>query len=219
MCMSYLQVAHDVAILDRHFNSLHIDIADGHFCKSVLLSLEYVKEIKRVTTLPLEVHLMVENPNDYIEELVNAGVDTIIVHVETIGRDAFRTINRIHAAGANVGIALCPETPLDHIFPFLRYVNMVSVLNVDIGFAGQPLIPEMLARTKCLSEIKKSQHYHFVIQSDGGVTDATYFTLANAGTECFVLGRNALFGKSPDLEDSCEIMKRSFAKEIGGITK
>ena len=219
MCMSFLQIAHDVEILNRHFQSLHVDISDGHFCKSILLSPNYVKDIKQITTLPIEVHLMVENPNDYIDDLVDAGANTIIVHVESINRDAFRTINRIRSRGVKVGIALCPETPLSYIMPLLRYVDIVSILNVDIGFAGQPLIAEMLDRTKMLAEIKKHRQYNFVIQSDGGVTDSTYHALTTAGTECFVLGNNALFSKSHDLEDACRTMKSNFNREIGGMTK
>lgn len=214
MCMSFLNVASDINVLNNFFDTYHVDISDGHFCKNITLSPEYIRELKDVAKLPIEVHLMVESPNDYIEQLAETGVDTIIVHVETIERDAFRTIDRIHSSGVNAGIALCPETPFDFLLPLLPYVETVSIMNVDVGFIGQPLIPEMVTKTKRLSALKERKHYKYTIENDGGVRESTYRVLAEAGVENFVLGKSALFDKSKNLDEACRIMKNSFYNAI-----
>lgn len=217
MCMSYLQIAHDVEVLNCYFDTLHVDISDGHFCKALTLSPDYIRELRQISRIPIEVHLMVDSPNDYIEQLVDAGANAIIVHIEAMERDAFRTINRIRSMGAKVGIALCPETPFAHLVPFLQYVDIISILNVDIGFVGQPLIPEMIARTRCLAELKRQHGYDYVIQSDGGVTDSTYRLLAEAGAESFVLGKKALFSKNSNLDDACKTMQQIFTRETSEV--
>ncbi len=210
MCMSFLNIRNDIEVLNQNFDSFHIDIADGHFCDSIILSLEYIRDIKKITKLPLEVHLMVDSPNKYIDKLAKLGVNTITVHIESIERNAIRTIDNIHSYGIKVGLALCPLTPVSYIYPLLSLVDSVNVLNVEAGFRGQPLIKEMLSKSKELAIFKNINSLNYIIQSDGGVERSTYKNLIDVGTESFVLGRTALFGKSERISEACKIMKSEF---------
>ena len=214
MCMDYLNVSHNISILNTAFDSFHIDIMDGHFCKSIHLSPDYVKDIRKVTELPIVVHLMVEEPFDYIESLVSYGADTIIVHIESTQKNIFRIINYLHTSGKKVGVAICPSSPIECLTNVLGCVDLVSILSVDPGFIGQPLIPAVLDKIKKTSRIKEKNNYSFTIQSDGGVTSSTYSELIKAGTEDFVLGKAALFGKNQDLEKAIEEMRRDFSNAI-----
>ncbi|MCH5297817.1 MAG: ribulose-phosphate 3-epimerase [Ruminococcus sp.] len=215
MCMSFLNIRNDINVLNQNFDTFHIDIADGHFCNNIILSLDYIKDIKKISKLPIEVHLMVDSPNDYIEQLAKIGVNIITVHIESIERNAIRTIDNIHSHGIKVGIALCPLTPVRYIYPLLSYIDIVNVLNVEVGFRGQPLINEMLQKIKKLSILKRTKSLNYIIQGDGGVEKNTYKKLIDVGTESFVLGRTALFSKSEILYDACNIMKSEFENALG----
>lgn len=219
MCMDYLNVGSQLDILNQNFDILHVDIMDGHFCKSIHLSPSFIKSIRNATNLPIEVHLMVEHPGDFITDLVECGADIITLHFESITHDAFRLISQIKSYGKQVGLALCPATPISCVKYLLNQIDILTILNVDVGYVGQPLIIEMLEKVAKARKIRTEEGYHYLIQSDGGVNISTYSDLLNAGTEIFVLGHAALFGKHPELACACKIMKKDFnlpENEFGG---
>lgn len=210
MCMDYLNIGRDISVLNRFFDSFHVDIMDGHFCKSIHLSPEYVRSISTIAQIPIEVHLMVENPDDYISDLIDCGADMIIIHVESAQQKVFRIINQIKSAGKSVGIALCPATPVECIRYMLGYVDKVTVLNVDIGFVGQKLIPEMLVKTREINTIRRQEGYTYVIQADGGVSEETFSSLVAAGVDDFVIGKKALFSKGSNTCDCSQQFYKDF---------
>ena len=214
MCMGYLSVGQNIAVLNNAFDYLHVDIMDGHFCRSIHLSPEYVKDISTVSKLPIEVHLMVDNPEDYIQQLIEYGANTIIVHIESAQKNIFRIIDMVHSAHRRIGIALCPSTPVENISYLLAHVDMVTVLNVDVGFWGQSLIPEMLYKIEQLKNMKSEHKYAYLIQADGGVCNTTYASLASVGVDVFVIGKTALFGKSSNLKEAVQKMLAEFKYAI-----
>lgn len=218
MCMGFLSIKEDIQLLNKYFNSFHVDIMDGHFCKSIYLCPDYVKDISQISTLPIEVHLMVDRPGDYITDLIKNGSETIIIHVESSPREIFRLIDQVHSLGRKVGIAVCPSTPINSIYYLLEIIDKVTVLNVDVGFVGQPLLKQMLGKIKYLNQLRKREGYAFLIQADGGVCHETYYELIEAGIDDFVLGKKALFGQSSSLANSIELMQRDFKNAIQGYS-
>lgn len=210
MCMSSLHVARDLAILCRTFDAMHVDIMDGHFCKSIQLSPAFVGAIRPVCAVPIDVHLMVERPAEYLDELAAYGADSVTLHIEAIGRDAHRLIDRMRLAECRVGVALCPTTPLGAVEGLLSLVDMVTVLGVDPGFVGQELVASTPSRIRRLADLREELGADFIIQIDGGVRAQNLEMLASAGADCFVLGKAALFSRAQDLESAC----RSTASEF-----
>lgn len=216
MCMSPLRVQQDLATLCTSFDAVHVDIMDGHFCKSIHLSPAFVEAIRPECTVPIDVHLMVEYPDDYLDDLIRAGADSITLHVETITGDAHRLIDKIRKAGCRAAVALRPTTPLAAVECLLPLIDMVTVLGVEPGFIGQELLPLTPARLRRLARLRDELGADFVIQADGGVRATTLDLLANAGADCFVLGRAALFGRSADLEAACRAAVIEFRRPIHG---
>jgi D-allulose-6-phosphate 3-epimerase len=216
MCMSSLHVARDLAVLCRTFDAMHVDIMDGHFCKSIHLSPAFVEAIRPVCTVPIDVHLMVEWPAEYLDELIAYGADSVTLHIEAIGRDAHRLIHRMRLAARGVGVALCPTTPLGAVEDLLSSIDMVTVLGVDPGFIGQELVASTPLRIRRLVDLREELGADFLIQIDGGVRAENIEMLANAGADCFVLGKGALFGRAPDLESACASTASAFRRVAGG---
>lgn len=168
---------------------LHIDIMDGHFVPNITIGPVVVKYIRRVTKLPLDVHLMIENPEKFIEEFVGAGSDMITVHVETINAKRYPLYaKRLEAKGIKAGISLNPATPLSRIKPFLDIVAFVLVMSVNPGFSGQAFIPAVLPKIKELRSIFDGD-----ISVDGGVNDKVAGSIIKAGADILAAG-SYIFG-------------------------
>ena len=216
MCMDLLNAKEQILILNANFTSLHIDIMDGHFCDSIHLSPSFVKAVRGITDLSIEVHLMVEHPEKLIPSLIEFGADVIVLHIESITTRAFRLVNEIQRNGKKAGIALCPITPLSTIKDVLCSIDMLTILTVDVGYAGQPLITSVLHKFEVAKLLKQKHNYNYVIQCDGGVKSSTYKQLCVLGAENLVLGDTALFCKHIDLNMACKIMREEFVAALNG---
>ena len=148
MCMNFLNIEKDLAVLNENCDLLHADIMDGHFCKNITLSPVLIRSIHKKALLPIDVHMMVTNPNDLLEDLAEAGCTYLSVHAETINTDAFRTIKRIQNLGCKVGIVLNPATPLSFIEYYMDQIDLLTIMTVDVGYAGQPINPAMLCKIR-----------------------------------------------------------------------
>ena len=214
--MDLLNVKKQIQVLNENFESLHVDIMDGHFCDSIHLSPVFLRAIRSVTNLDIEVHLMVKHPEKFIASLLEFGADIIILHAETITTRAYRLINEIRRKGKKVGIALCPATPLSSVEPLLGDIDMITILAVDVGYVGQPLIDTVLDKILLAKKLKAKNRYQYIIQCDGGVKSSTYKKICDAGAENLVLGESALFGKNSNVEIACELMKNEFKIAMNG---
>lgn len=224
MCMSPLEVRKDLRVLCRTFDGVHVDIMDGHFCRSIHLSPSFVEAIRTECELPIDVHLMVDAPGDYFDILAKSGANSVTIHIEAAVRNVHRLIYRMRELGLAVGIALCPATPVVAVEGLLSLVDMVTVLGVDPGFIGQSLVPSARLRIEHLAALREQVGGDYVIQIDGGVRSGNFESLAEAGAECFVLGKGALFDRAIDLEAAAELAQSEFRKssvvitgEVGGI--
>lgn len=213
MCMDLLDIKNQLEKLNQRADMYHVDIMDGHFCKNITLSPDFIKSCNKVAKLPMDVHLMTENPTDWIEVVAAAGATCISPHAETINTDAFRVINRIKELGCKVGVTLNPATPLNYIQHYIGHLDMITIMTVDVGYAGQPFIPEMLDKIAEAKALKEKYGYTYKIEIDGSCNAKTFKRLYEAGAEVFVLGSSGLFGLDEDLSAAYDKMLRQFKEE------
>lgn len=181
---------------------LHLDIMDGHFVPNITIGPAFVEAIRRTTTLPLDVHLMIEEPDKFLRDFIKAGADYITVHVET-SVHLHRTIQWIKESGVKAGVSLNPATPiwsLDHI---LTDIDMVLLMSVNPGFGGQEFITCVLDKIKTLKNLINERGLNVPIEVDGGVKPDNAKEIASAGADILVMG-SAFFNS----EDYGVLMKR-----------
>lgn len=199
MCMNLIEIKSQLEIFDSRADFLHIDIMDGHYVKNITLSPFFIEQIRPYTSLKIDVHLMVEEPSNFIDAVAKSGADYICPHAETINRDAFRIINQIRKHNKKVGIVLNPATPVDYIKHYIHLLDKITVMTVDPGYAGQPFIPEMLNKIQELAQLKKEKNYSYLIEVDGSCNKNTYQDLLGAGAEVLIVGSSGLFNLDPEL--------------------
>ncbi|WP_338782236.1 ribulose-phosphate 3-epimerase [Metabacillus sp. FJAT-52054] len=171
---------------------IHIDVMDGHFVPNITIGPLIVRAVRPVTQLPLDVHLMIENPDSYIDEFAEAGADLISVHAEACTH-LHRTIQHIKAKGVKAGVVLNPHSPLHVLDYVLKDLDYVLLMTVNPGFGGQVFIPEMLAKIEALSDMIKAEGLSVLIQIDGGVNAGNAKACMEAGANVLVAG-SAVYG-------------------------
>jgi ribulose-phosphate 3-epimerase len=170
---------------------LHVDVMDGHFVPTITVGPLFVQSLKRITKLPLDVHLMIENPEKHVEEFVQAGANNLTVHAETT-TDLKGAIAQIQSLGCKAGVTLRPATPLSAIESVLDQVDLVLVMSVNPGFSGQSFMPEMIERVREVSmklDVLGSKAH---LEVDGGMSLKTIPLVREVGANMFVTG-NAAF--------------------------
>ncbi len=184
---------------------IHIDVMDGHFVPNITIGPLVVEAVRKVTCLPLDVHLMIDNPDAYLDDFVNAGSDLLGVHVEAVTH-LHRTVQRIKELGAMVSVTLNPTTSLDTLEYILADVDMVLVMTVNPGFGGQKFIPSMLEKIRNLRRMIDKQKLDVDLEVDGGINLKTLKKVAEAGADVFVAG-SAIF-ETPDYFKTIAEFKR-----------
>lgn len=174
---------------------LHIDVMDGHFVPNLTIGPPVVTALKRVTGVPLDVHLMIDNADTTVEWYLEAGADLVTVHVEAVA-DMADVLGRVRAAGARACVTLNPPTPVEALLPHLTQVDMVLVMSVNPGFGGQSFIPESVEKVRRVAQMCEQMGVSPPIQVDGGINAETASLVAAAGARCLVAG-NAVFAQ-PD---------------------
>ncbi len=180
---------------------IHIDVMDGHFVPNITIGPVVVEAIRRITALPLDVHLMIEKPDNFLKDFIKAGADYVTVHIEA-SVHLHRTVHWIKDSGKKAGVSLNPATPLwslDHILPDL---DIVLLMSVNPGFGGQEFIPQVLGKLKMLKEIVQDKGYKVEIEVDGGVNVNNAGDIFMAGADILVMG-NAFFNS----EDYAGVVK------------
>jgi ribulose-phosphate 3-epimerase len=178
---------------------IHVDVMDGHFVPNITMGPLVLKAIRPLTELPLDVHLMIENPDSYIEEFAEAGADIITVHVEA-ATHLHRTIQLIKAKGVKAGVVLNPATPVDAIKHIIYDIDMVLLMTVNPGFGGQSFIQNVVPKIREVSELVQTHGLNVEIEVDGGVNAETAPLCIEAGANVLVAG-SAIYGKK-DLKDA-----------------
>ena len=167
---------------------IHLDIMDGNFVPNISFGPKIVESIKRKTSLPLEVHLMVEKPENHIKPFINAGGDIIIVHYET-SKHLDKLIQTINKADVKSGIALIPATPLNVIEYFINKIDILLIMTVNPGFGGQKFIPEMFTKIEKARKIIDNQKKSISLAVDGGINLDNISKVAKAGVDIIVVGQ------------------------------
>ncbi|AIY05897.1 ribulose-phosphate 3-epimerase [Planococcus sp. PAMC 21323] len=172
---------------------IHVDVMDGHFVPNISFGAIVLNAIRPLTKLPMDVHLMIENPDLYIEEFAKAGADYITVHVEACPH-LHRTIQLIRSFGVKPGVVLNPHTPIETIQHILEDIDLVLFMTVNPGFGGQKFIHSVVPKVKQLSDIIKEKELSIEIEIDGGINEETIVACAKAGATVFVAG-SAIYSK------------------------
>jgi ribulose-phosphate 3-epimerase len=188
----FAHIAEEVAAIESAgADWIHVDVMDGHFVPTITVGPLFVEALKRVTKLPLDVHLMISEPEKHVDAFANAGASNITVHVETCP-DLPAMIKRIHALGCTAGVTLNPATPASALDAVLPTVELVLVMSVNPGYSGQKFMPEMVAKVEeiraKLNALRSTAH----LEVDGGMNAETIPLMKKAGANAFVTG-NAAF--------------------------
>ena len=164
---------------------IHCDVMDGHFVDNLTFGPVVVEAIDRATRLPLDVHLMIENPAKYIKEFASAGADILTVHIEACP-NLKPVISKIKSLGMKAGCSLRPQTPLSKVKPYLKDLDLLLIMSVNPGFAGQSFISSVLPKVKEAQKLKQAQRYRYYIEIDGGINQKTAKLAKKAGAEVLV---------------------------------
>ncbi|MBS1972383.1 MAG: ribulose-phosphate 3-epimerase [Bdellovibrionales bacterium] len=151
---------------------VHVDVMDGHFVPNLTIGIPVVESLKKVSSLPLDVHLMIEKPERYVEDFVKAGSDYLTIHVEATEKP-HEVLRKIRSLGAKAGITLRPGTPLSEIMPYLGECDLVLVMTVEPGFGGQSFMMDQVEKMKALREERERRGLKYLIEVDGGVNEKT----------------------------------------------
>jgi len=189
----------------------HFDVMDGHFVPNLSFGPHVCKGLRPYTSLPINVHLMVEEPWYYFEDFIESGATSVIIHAETgVPEELAVTLKVIRDGGAIPGIAINPLTNVEEVAQYLPLVDRVLLMSVNPGFGGQAFIPQSIERLKQLRKLANEENPAIQIQLDGGVTLAQVKPAIEAGADILIAG-NAVFG-APDIAERC----REFIREMGG---
>ncbi len=172
---------------------IHCDIMDGQFVPNITFGPLVVKAVRKVTKLPIDVHLMIKEPDNLIEKFISAGVDYISVHQEEVVH-LNRTVNRIKELGAKAGVVLNPSTPLNTLYDIIEYVDFILIMSVNPGFGGQIFIESSIQKISDLAMLREKHNLSFKIEIDGGIDTSNIEKVSEAGCDIFVVG-SSIFSK------------------------
>ena len=184
---------------------IHVDVMDGHFVPNITLGPPTVKSLRKVTSLPLDCHLMIENPDEFIPAFADAGADWVSVHYEAC-RHLHRTLELIAQHGMQPAVVINPATRVDFLVEILPMVHHVLVMSVNPGFGGQSFIPNALAKIRRLAELRQEMGLGYRIEVDGGVAKETIASVVEAGADLLVAG-SAVFDNGNAEENARELLR------------
>ena len=188
-----LNLRNVVKMLDPHCDGYHIDIMDDHFVPNLTWGPAFVNALRKTTELPLDVHLMVDNPEEWVSRLELKKDDFFVFHIEAV-KDCLKIIKEVKKIGCKVGIALNPATPAEQIFPFLSELDQVLIMSVNPGFSGQKFIPEVLKKADLLIKKRDLENLSFLVSMDGGIGLSNIMEVADVGVD-MVGAASAIFKK------------------------
>lgn len=214
MCMDLTQFREQITAMNERADFYHVDIMDGSYVKNITLSPFFIENLKKITDVPIDVHLMVNHPEDIIPMCIDAGADIISFHPETANNKIFRLLNQIKDAGRRCGVVLNPATPADTIKEYAHLLDKVTVMSVDPGYAGQKFIPESLNKIKQLIAMREAQGYHYLTEIDGSCNEKTFNVISRSGVDVFIVGTSGLFSLADDVSDAWDKMVDIYQREV-----
>ena len=185
---------------------IHIDVMDGHFVPNITIGPEVINKLRKYTSLPFDVHLMIAPVDNFIENFANAGADIITIHPEAT-KNLVASIEKIKSCKKKVGISLNPETPVEKILPVLELIDLALIMSVKPGFGGQKFIEEVLKKVKILRKEIDSKKLKTVIEIDGGINFETAKLAKNAGVDILVSGTTIFKENEGNLKKNIELLK------------
>lgn len=216
-CCDLYDFEHQVRYIDENADFLHIDIKDGNYVKTFGVGPGFMTVLKKTVKTPMDAHLMVKHPQNFLEACAEAGAAYITPRTDCIESDAFVTINKIRSLGCKAGIALNPAAPLEAIRYYLPLLSKVTIMIVDAGYAGQKVITQMYDKIQTLVQWRNEMGLDFLIEADGSMNSGVYEPLYKSGADVVVLGPPALWNKNPDIEKAWGIMQKEIDEELQGI--
>jgi ribulose-phosphate 3-epimerase len=212
LASNFAHLAEDVLAAERGGGTIvHVDVMDGHFVPNISFGMPIVRALRPVTKLPLDCHLMIENPDLFIPEFAAAGADMVSVHQEGC-RHLHRTLQLIEHHGMKPAVVINPATPVDTLVEVLPMVHHVLVMSVNPGFGGQKFLPFALEKIAYLAEIREEMELNFRIEVDGGVAHDTVAQVVEAGADMLVAG-SAIFGPGGAEKNAAEFLELARAAE------
>lgn len=209
MCANFAHLENDVRILENAgVEYLHIDVMDGHFVPNLTLGPDYVNALREISDIPMDIHLMVENPENWVDIFKPQRGDLVVVHQEATCH-LQRVLHKIRYTGATAGVALNPATPLVMIENVMEDVGVVLVMTVNPGYAGQKLVPQTLQKIAVLRQQIESGGYSIEIEVDGNVDLENAIIMRNAGADIFVAGSSGLFIPRQPLAESLKRLRQA----------
>jgi len=215
-CCDLFHIEEQVKLINEKADFLHMDIKDGVYVPSYGIGPDYLDYLHRhIDGLkPMDAHLMVEHPQQYLEVFAKAGATYLTPHTDCIEKDAFVTLRKIKSLGCKAGVALSPSVPLETVTYYLPLLDKVTIMIVDPGIAGQPVDPQMYVKISRLAKIREERNLHFLIEADGSMDKELYRPLYQAGADMVVLGPPALWNKDADFSTAWDIMEEELAGEL-----
>lgn len=188
---------------------VHVDVMDGHFVPNITIGAPVVASIRRATTLPLDVHLMIEHPERYVSQFAQAGADIITVHAEASAH-LHATIRLIRELGAKAGVSLNPPTPLAVAEEFFPHVDLVLIMSVNPGFGGQSFLPETLPKIADMRQLLNNRELRAELEVDGGINADNAPDIVEAGADILVAG-NSIFGAQEGIGEAIRRLRQAAA--------
>ncbi len=186
---------------------IQVDVMDGHFVPNITMGPMVVEAVRRSTSLPLEAHLMITNPEQYIEKFAEAGADVIIVHQEVCPH-LHRIVHQIKTAGKMAGVALNPSTPVFMLEDMLSFLDLVLIMTINPGFGGQDFIPEMLPKITRIRQMITERNLRCDVEVDGGIHEATAPLVVQAGTNLLAAG-SVVYNQHESVAQAMERLRRA----------
>ncbi len=197
---------------DAGVDWIHVDVMDGHFVPNITMGPFIVETCRKITSLPLDVHLMIDKPENHIQSFINAGANWVSVHIEG-NPNIHRTLQTIHSLGAKAGIVLNPGTPAQAIEAVLPFIDLVLVMTVNPGFSGQSFIPQILGKINTIRNMLTATNVDAILQVDGGINSQNIFSIAEAGANCFVAA-TAIFKHPRGIAEGVNSLRTELQKKM-----